>query len=403
VFRFVAVYFAFYLIPYVLHFYPLPGTATAGELVDSFWRPIVPWIGRHILGLSKSFPAYSSGGGDSVFDWIRTLCYIAIAAIVTLIWSASDRHANYQRLHDWLRVYVRYSLAAIMLSYGISKVLDGQFPFPGLGTLISPYGSSSGQDLLWTFMGYSRPYTVFAGLAETVGALLLLFRRTTLLGALILVAALTNVVILNFSYDVDIKLFSTNLLLMAVFLIAPDASRLTDLLISNRPTLPRKETTSLPTSWLRVGKLVGKSLLIGYAALTSVNAVRANQQRRVKPPLYGIWEVENFVRNGQSVPALTTETERWRYVVFGATSLYNGVVVKRMNDTFAFYREDYGGASQTVTITVKGNKSVFSYSWSDPEHLSLAGIIGGESLAITLARVDETKMRLVQHEFRWVR
>jgi hypothetical protein len=51
-----------------------------------------------------------------------------------------------------------------------------------------------------------------------VGGALLLFRRTTTAGALVLIAVLTNIVTLNFSCDVPVKLFSSHLLLMAVSL-----------------------------------------------------------------------------------------------------------------------------------------------------------------------------------------
>jgi hypothetical protein len=39
--------------------------------------------------------------------------------------------------------------------------------------------------ILWTFMAASTGYTIFAGLAEAVAGLLLLFRRTSTLGALL--------------------------------------------------------------------------------------------------------------------------------------------------------------------------------------------------------------------------
>ena len=56
-------------------------------------------------------------------------------------------------------------------------------------------------------MGYSRPYAIFCGLVETVGGLLLFWQRTTTLGALIVAASMANVAMLNFSYDVPVKLF----------------------------------------------------------------------------------------------------------------------------------------------------------------------------------------------------
>ncbi len=73
--------------------------------------------------------------------------------------------------------------------------------------------------LLWTFMGYSKTYNLFTGLVEfTAGALLFIPRLSTL-GSLLSVGALANVLLLNLSYDVPVKLYSFNLLLMGLFLM----------------------------------------------------------------------------------------------------------------------------------------------------------------------------------------
>ena len=122
-----------------------------------------------------------------------------------------------------------------ILSYGFFQVLPLQFPEPGPDRLIMSYGDSSPMGLLWRFMGASRPYTVFGGLAEALGGLLLLWRRTTLLGALVAFGLLLNIVMLNFSYDVPVKLFSSLLLGLALFLVWPDVGRLVDLFVRNRP------------------------------------------------------------------------------------------------------------------------------------------------------------------------
>ena len=48
------------------------------------------------------------------------------------------------------------------------------------------------------FIGASASYSLFAGLSEFAGGVLLLFRRTALLGAMVSSSVLLNVVVLNF-------------------------------------------------------------------------------------------------------------------------------------------------------------------------------------------------------------
>src|SRR5258708_21145416 len=108
-----------------------------------------------------------------------------------------------------------------MVDYGWHKIMPVQFPPPGPDRLLVAYGDSSPMGLLWTFMGASKPYVMFSGLIEVAGGLLLLFRRTSLLGGLLSAAVLTNVVLMNFCYDVPVQLYSSRLLVMAVLYVAP--------------------------------------------------------------------------------------------------------------------------------------------------------------------------------------
>ena len=85
-------------------------------------------------------------------------------------------------------------------------------------------------------MGASESYTMFVGFAEMISGILLFPRKTSTLGALMSIGVLSNVVALNFSYDVPVKLYSSHLLAMAIFVLLPEARRLANFFIFNRPT-----------------------------------------------------------------------------------------------------------------------------------------------------------------------
>src|SRR5262249_52265293 len=129
------------------------------------------------------------------------------------------------------------------------------FPGPGLDRLLQPFGDASPMGLLWTLMGASKLYNVFSGTAEMLGGLLLTLRRTTLLGALVSAAVLVNVVMLNFSYDVPVQLFSLHLLAMSLFLPLPDMRRLADLFLWNRPAPAARIEPLFGRRWLHRGTL----------------------------------------------------------------------------------------------------------------------------------------------------
>ena len=94
------------------------------------------------------------------------------------------------------RLYVFFFLTV----YGIGKVIGAQFytaaTIPDEIALM-PIGQVPDFELAWTFMGRSYGYLLFIGLAEIIGAFLLLFNKTKLIGTLILIPIMVNVVVFD--------------------------------------------------------------------------------------------------------------------------------------------------------------------------------------------------------------
>lgn len=84
--------------------------------------------------------------------------------------------------------------AGISWSTGFSEL--------GPHLLETSIGDMNRRYLLWVSMSASPLYGFFGGADEFTGGLLVLFRRTTLLGSLIVIGVMSNVVLLNFGYDI---------------------------------------------------------------------------------------------------------------------------------------------------------------------------------------------------------
>src|SRR5262249_11775618 len=145
-------------------------------------------------------------------------------------------------------------------------------------------------------MGTSMAYTIFAGICEVVAGTLLLFRRTTMLGATISFGVLLNIALLNFCYDVPVKLYSTNLLLMAIFLAAPDLRRLLNFFVLNR--VVETAALSAPRSergWMRLSAAAFQVLFVAYFFYSQIEggwtACKEVYVHPKRPPLYGLYEV----------------------------------------------------------------------------------------------------------------
>jgi hypothetical protein len=81
--------------------------------------------------------------------------------------------------------------------------------------------------------------------------MLLATRRTATAGALVMVAVMSNVVMLNFCFDVPVKLASTHLLVFALVIAAPDARRLWSVFCPRASTGPRDFTPRYARGWGR--------------------------------------------------------------------------------------------------------------------------------------------------------
>jgi hypothetical protein len=199
-FRFCFLYFSLYCVFTQIFTALLPLPKIDIPDLSTFFpmRQIVIWTALHIFHTAQPPSFADTGSGDKTFDWVLAFCLLVIAAIGTAVWSALDlQRPAYLNLHKWFRIAIRFCLAGQMFVYGLIKVVPIQMPFPFLTRLVTPFGTFSPMNVLWSSIGASPYYERFAGSAELFGGLLLLFPRTTTLGALVCMADMTQVFMLK--------------------------------------------------------------------------------------------------------------------------------------------------------------------------------------------------------------
>ena len=92
--------------------------------------------------------------------------------------------------------WLRYFCAFMLYMYGTSKLLHFQFNLQS-ELAPRPIGSLNGYQLTWYYFGVSRVYAWILGLTQIAGATLLLFRKTTLMGALAMLPVMANILLIN--------------------------------------------------------------------------------------------------------------------------------------------------------------------------------------------------------------
>ena len=404
-FRFVFAYFVLYMLIFPAGAM-IPYTSYLVEKYYDLLHVIVPWVGKHILRLSKEITIFTNGSGDTTYDYALAAFFLMLAALAMVIWSLADRRrAHYQKLYGWFRLCARFWTAQVMIVYGAAKVIDLQFGDPALAKLVQPYGEASPMGILWTFMASSDSYTFATGLAEVIAGVLLLIPRTTLLGALATLVVMGQVFLLNMTYDVPVKLFSFHVVLLAALLAAPDAKRLANLFLFNRPVAPAPVQPLFERQRLRQALLIGQVVFGLYLLGSAFYEARSqfqSMQAFGNPPLRGIWEVDELTVNGDARLFQVAEEARWQYLIFEFRKF---LTVRTLKGPHQGFKLQLDTENHTLTLGRHDDpewKAAFQYAEPEPERLTLQGSYNGHQMDAKLHRVDETKFMLKSRGFHWI-
>ncbi len=408
-FRFCFVYFGLYclLTQIITSLVPLPNVDVPDP--STLWpvRQLVIWTANHVFGVTSQLVYKDSGSGDKTYDWVLQACLLVVAILATAVWSILDRkRQNYSVMLKWFRLFIRICLAGQMFTYGWAKAVPLQMPFPRLTTLVEAFGHFSPMGVLWSSIGASPAYEIFAGCAEMLGGILLILPRTTMLGAMVCLADMVQVFTLNMTYDVPVKLLSFHLILLSLFLLAPDAKRLINVFFLNRAIGPSTQPQLFATPRAnRIALAAQVALgvwLMGMNAYGSWSAWHQYGGGSPKSALYGIWNVEQLTVDGQIRPPLLSDHDRYRRIIFDVPTR---VAFQKVDDSSARYGVSINSNDNTLKLTKNDDqdwKAGFAFVRPAADRLVLDGDMDGHRLKMELQLVDRQKFLLVSRGFHWI-
>lgn len=414
-FHFFFIYFLLYFNPFSL-FGSIPLVGQVAYALYSPFGQLVYFLNEHLFHVKKELVPMG-GSGDTSFGWAQFYTFLLVSLVGAFFWTLLDRkRQSYLKLHYFLCLLVRYSVAATAFSYGILKVLAMQMYFPNISQLATPLGDYLPMRLSWLFIGYSVPYQVFSGIAEVSVALLLLWRRTATLGALVAVGVFANVVMLNLSYDIPVKIYSSHLLLASLFLVWQDRERLLSFFVKNEPAEPSIHfQPAWKEKWFGISRWILKLAFVASAfGFTSYSYFQYFRQyhstltRVVEPIDPGMYHVEVFVKNRDTIPESLADTLRWRDVIFD----YNGAGSFSANDSsfrmrygraYFDYRPDSAGKMLEWRKTSWDSLPLMVFDMGIPEkgRMTLYGIKETDTLSLVLKKLPR-HFPLTERQFHWL-
>jgi hypothetical protein len=197
---------------------------------------------------------------------------------------------------------------------------------------------------------------------------------------------------------------------------------LLDVLVWNRPTAPREIGPVYAGRWSRPARIAAKTVAILFAVFqifASWRRLNTTGDRATKPPLYGAYDVEQFVRNGDDSAPLVTDTTHWRRVIVSRAyeTAPVSVSIRLPNEAFRQYEVRIDTVAKQMTLLARPRRTAraaapppnaqptaigtLAYAPADSGRVVLAGTLRGDTVSMRLRRMDQD-FRLLR-PVRWFR
>lgn len=183
--------------------------------------------------------------------------------------------------------------------------------------------------LYWSHVGVSFEYTVFLGFAEIIPGLLLLHRKTAVLGGALAAVVCFNIAIANHAYDAGVAVPAAYFTLLGVFVAWYDFPKIYDLVVKEQDITPYRYYPDLSKRWqksLRTGlKVVFNTLFVFVAAaLWGYGFFYGNNYNIPSTPglsgTKGYYSVPEFKLNKETLAYDPKDSIRWLDATFESWS-----------------------------------------------------------------------------------
>ncbi|MBS1600527.1 MAG: hypothetical protein JST75_20035 [Bacteroidetes bacterium] len=363
--------------------------------VYTFLAKPLHWFDKHFFHIGYDPNRHPAFPSDNHYGVVFFLTLFVLTIIATAVWSILARNrSNYNRLSYWFNVYLRYVLALVLAGYGIDKLIPTQMSRPDVVELITPLGEQNGFSVLWDFMGYSPGYEMMTGAFELAGSILLFSRRTMLAGYLLLLAVMTNVVALNWFYNIPVKLFSFLLLLYLLYLVAPYLKSVVKFLFYRQLVIIEDHHYRFQTNWKQY-TLFGILLIVPLVVMTLgvIGNVRYYNRKMAAEKKERNYEVVSFFAK-DTLPPLLTDTLRWRRLLIEDARY--AVVCNMKDERISFlYKDDT--IKKIFSLSDESDSStkyIFEYSYPQKNQFALAGKWKGNDVKIVMESKPVDSMAL---------
>ena len=338
-----------------------------------------------IIGLMQISEPLSRWQFEVVNDWSKSLPMLAGMLVVSFgIAYGWQRSGKGENLHVWFQMIIAFYVAYSITGYGAAKVLKTQFQPPNY-VLETPIKDLSGFWLTWTYYGYSQTMAYILGWTQIIGCILLLFRRTRLIGVFVLLPVMVNIDLIDHFYEISPLAYYNALhyTFLLFFLLALEYDNLKVAFLSYQEKI----------------QLNGKGILLNIARILviglsfwRINSLRESFEPKTK--LNGVWQVETMSRNNKPVSIAAPQDSAWSKIYFewryGCLFKYNPDKFQKQ-DLHGMYK--LNEVAKTVSVDFPkengepGDSLRVNYKWLNDSTITMQGRYKQDSLTLKLRKL----------------
>ena len=369
-------------------------------LINTRLQGMVSWLDRHFFHIGFLPGQHSIDFGDTHFGVVLFLTIFIISLIACIIWTILDkRRSNYNRFYYWFSSCLAYYIFLSMITYAVIKIIPIQAQYPTVPELLTRWGNLRNWEVLFRFMGTSPAYCMFCGWLELISSLLILFNRTRVLGGILMIIVLMQVVLFNIFYNNNIIMLSGILLLSTFFIIARALPKLLLIFIRLKPVSLGQYRYKFTTPWKKYVITaicflpVWKTFKVTTKAWTIYKGDVRNQEKQ------RLFNVAVYQEENETIPPLTTDTIRWKYVCFLDYGTSNQkIVVFDMQENQLSHQCKWDSLHKEITFANQ-DSAHFSYTTLPGGNLHLNGYWRGKNTSIYLVKMAIDSLNLVKDKF----
>jgi hypothetical protein len=156
---------------------------------------------------------------------------------------------------------ISWIIVLAMFIYGGAKIVQ----FDGAAEIDKTVSELTGMELMWAFYGYSKSFAITLGIFEIIGGILILIKRTRIIGCLFTSTILVNVIFQDIYFGVHLGALKAAILYQLLILIILWLNK--EKLIRSIKTLLESNKVEQPKIKLFIKLLIAFGIFVGIRIL----------------------------------------------------------------------------------------------------------------------------------------